>query len=97
MFLRICRVALTVLGLSVVMNGFAADTPPRDKGPDPTERTFDAIDKNDDGKISADEARSEPTLSKLFSGLDADKDGFVSRAEFAAYDPANAANIATNP
>jgi hypothetical protein len=93
MSLRIRPVQLAILGLSVVVNGFAADAPPREKGPEPSGRTFDALDKDDDGKISAEEARSDATLAKLFTGLDANKDGFVSRTEFAAYDPANAANL----
>jgi Ca2+-binding EF-hand superfamily protein len=39
------------------------------------------LDTNKDGKISKDEASKGPRLSKHFDDVDADHDGFVTRAE----------------
>jgi hypothetical protein len=89
---NVSSIAVVVaLGLAIGVNGLAADNPSHDESAETGQRTFEALDKNKDGKISAAEARKDETLSKLFSGLDGDKDGAISRAEFAAYDPAGAA------
>lgn len=65
----------------------AADENPK---PRQTDRSFDTYDKNQDGKISMQEAHADDGLMRLFTGLDANKDGALSRVEFAAYDPAGA-------
>jgi Ca2+-binding EF-hand superfamily protein len=90
-FNRIGTAALAALASLVCISSLAAETPARNETAKPGQRTFEAYDKNKDGKITADEAREDQALSKLFSGLDGDKDGGISRAEFAAYDPAGAA------
>lgn len=82
---------LAALASMLCVSGMAADNPPRDGSAKPEQRSFEILDQNKDGKISAAEAREDKSLSKLFSGLDGDKDGAISREEFAAYDPASAA------
>ena len=48
---------------------------------------FKAMDKNDDGQVSRDEFQGP---APLFDRLDADRDGFVTREEAAAFRPGNA-------
>lgn len=43
---------------------------------------FARADRNKDGKLSRDEARLLPAISERFDEIDADHDGFLSRAEF---------------
>jgi Ca2+-binding EF-hand superfamily protein len=47
--------------------------------------TFEALDKNSDGKVSLNEAADNDALFVAFKSLDANKDGILSREEFAAY------------
>lgn len=47
--------------------------------------TFEALDKNSDGKLSLNEAADNDALFVAFKGLDSNKDGVLSREEFAAY------------
>lgn len=91
MFNRIGVAALAAMAAMVCVNGLTAESPERNETAKPGQTTFEALDKNKDGKISTEEAREDKGLSKLFSGLDGDKDGAISRAEFAAYNPAGAA------
>jgi Ca2+-binding EF-hand superfamily protein len=46
---------------------------------------FEALDKNGDGKVSLNEAADHDGLFVAFKGLDADKDGTLTREEFAAF------------
>ena len=52
---------------------------------DPAKPSFEALDKNSDGKVSLNEAAENDALFVAFKGLDANKDGVLSREEFAAY------------
>jgi hypothetical protein len=45
---------------------------------------YTKLDTNGDGKISKDEAATDPTLSSNFSKLDKDKDGTLSSTELSA-------------
>ena len=49
-----------------------------------TDMTFEAIDADADGQISAVEAALDPQVSENFSALDADENGAISMEEFAA-------------
>jgi hypothetical protein len=46
---------------------------------------FESLDKNADGKVSLSEASSNDELFVAFKRLDADKNGELSKEEFAAY------------
>jgi Ca2+-binding EF-hand superfamily protein len=47
--------------------------------------TFESLDKNGDGKISLSEASENDALFVAFKSLDTDKDGSLTREEFAKY------------
>lgn len=47
--------------------------------------TLESLDKNGDGKISLDEASANDALFTQFKSLDADKDGELSKQEYAKY------------
>jgi len=46
---------------------------------------FESLDKNGDGKISLNEASTNDALFVAFKQLDTDKDGELTREEFAKY------------
>jgi Ca2+-binding EF-hand superfamily protein len=50
--------------------------------------SFQDLDKNHDGQISRDEAKQSPQVSKNFDRADANKDGKLDSAEFAAVEAA---------
>lgn len=47
--------------------------------------TFESLDKNSDGKVSLNEASEHDALFVAFKKLDTDKDGLLTREEFAAF------------
>jgi len=44
--------------------------------------TFEKLDKNHDGKISVDEAKTVPGLSAVFGRADEDGNGTLSKSEY---------------
>ncbi|KEA63023.1 hypothetical protein ADIMK_2547 [Marinobacterium lacunae] len=73
-------VAAAGLATSMMVSGlaFAAET---------ETSTFDVLDQNQDGQLSAEEVSSHPQLSENLSVVDADKSGTIDRAEFSAFEP----------
>ena len=47
--------------------------------------SFESLDKNGDGKISLNEASTDDALFVAFKKLDTNKDGELTREEFAQY------------
>ena len=47
--------------------------------------SFESLDKNGDGKISLNEASNNDALFVAFKNLDTDKDGELTREEFAKH------------
>lgn len=69
--------------VSIVLGLFAgAALAAQSSGAQPT---FEALDKNSDGKVSLNEAADNDALFVAFKSLDTNKDGVLSREEFAAY------------
>ena len=52
---------------------------------DAAKPTFEALDKNADDRVSLNEAADNDALFVAFKGLDTNKDGVLSREEFAAF------------
>ncbi len=46
--------------------------------------SFEALDKDRDGVITASEARADPSVAARFAAADKNQDGYLSRAEFEA-------------
>jgi len=51
-----------------------------------TRADFGTLDTNQDGSLSADEAASDPELSKNWSDIDKDENGVIDPAEFSAFE-----------
>lgn len=49
--------------------------------------SFESLDKNSDGQISIQEATSNDDLFVAFKELDTDRDGALSKEEYARYKP----------
>jgi hypothetical protein len=49
-------------------------------------RDFGALDANQDGSLSAEEAASDPELSSNWSVIDSDENGVIDQAEFSAFE-----------
>lgn len=47
--------------------------------------SFEALDKDRDGKLTPDEARANTTVAANFAAADKNNDGSLSRAEFETY------------
>lgn len=71
-FAALCTIALLGSGGSYAAQG--------------SKPSFDALDKNADGKVSLNEAAEHDALFVAFKNLDADKDGALTRQEFAAFE-----------
>ncbi|MDD2711558.1 MAG: EF-hand domain-containing protein [Simplicispira sp.] len=56
---------------------------PAEAAPTTAKAAFDKADANRDGKLTAQEAATLPAMGNRFKQLDADKNGFLSPAEFA--------------
>jgi Ca2+-binding EF-hand superfamily protein len=54
-----------------------------------TTLTWNNIDADKDGKLSATEVESYENLKANFTGMDSDGDGFVTQDEYRAYQKAN--------
>ncbi len=47
---------------------------------------FSALDTNQDGTLSAEEASANPGLSQNWSAIDSDENGVIDNAEFSAFE-----------
>jgi Ca2+-binding EF-hand superfamily protein len=77
-------VALT---FALVCGAPGADDKPDQSRPATTQEVkavFEALDRNDDQRISRKEADRERSLSKRFAAVDSSGDGFLTRDEYEA-------------
>ena len=70
----LASLAMTTLGVLAAGSALAQGKP-----------SFESLDKNGDGKISLAEASGNDALFVAFKGLDADKNGELTREEFAKH------------
>lgn len=75
---RVTQLLSAIAGLAAACSVIAADAPQ-------TTPVFESLDKNADGKVSLAEASSDDALFVAFKNLDTDKNGELSKEEFAAY------------
>lgn len=71
---------LALAGAAVAGTAFSQSAPPTDDPP--PAKTFQELDANSDGFISAEEAAVDPALTQDFARRDADADGKLSEDEF---------------
>lgn len=67
----------------------AADQPSRnsqDKPVSSVEAKFKALDRNGDAELSKVEARADGSIAAQFASIDLNTNGFISRAEYVAYE-----------
>jgi len=48
--------------------------------------SFDALDQNQDGQLTATEASQDKMLSKQWTAIDKDENGTIDRVEFSAFE-----------
>jgi hypothetical protein len=48
--------------------------------------TFNDLDTNQDGQVSAEEASQNPKLSEMWNKVDEDANGSIDSAEFSAFE-----------
>jgi EF hand len=51
-----------------------------------TSASFEQLDANKDGQVSADEAGNNIELIRMWSSVDTDKNGAIDRTEFSAFE-----------
>ncbi len=75
LFRKVALTAVSVLALTAAMSpNVYADDKDKDKE---LETRFAAADKNNDGKLTAEEAKAMPRVSKNFSRIDKAQLGYV--------------------
>jgi Ca2+-binding EF-hand superfamily protein len=75
-------VILGALAAFAVISGGEAVLAAQSDGAKPS---FEALDKNSDGKVTLNEAADNDALFVAFKSLDTNKDGVLSPEEFAVY------------
>ncbi|HVF34170.1 MAG TPA: hypothetical protein VND91_02485 [Candidatus Saccharimonadia bacterium] len=78
----ITTLRLTALVAATALASTAALANPQGHG---TKNEFKSLDRNGDGKLSSAEVPASNPLSAHFAVLDTNKDGFLSRPEFAKH------------
>jgi Ca2+-binding EF-hand superfamily protein len=81
---RFSILAAAALGVAGLAAPALADDTTSTKVAKHVDAVFARLDTDKDGKISKGEASKGPRLSKHFDEVDADHDGFVTRAELSA-------------
>lgn len=71
---------LSALSVSSIAWAQQPSNPPAgDRG---NQHSFETLDRNSDGRISATEAQADPALAAKFSTLDKNGKGYITKAEY---------------
>jgi hypothetical protein len=73
-----------IAGTLITTGALANDTGDKDKSMKSADHKFQKLDRDNDGRLSEQEARRDETVSAQFAAVDQDSDGFVNRTEFTA-------------
>lgn len=73
------RSAVLLIAVIAACGSTMAQTGNRDRP------SFDALDKNRDGRLAPDEAQANGAVAAGFAAADKNGDGYLSRAEFLAH------------
>jgi Ca2+-binding EF-hand superfamily protein len=76
-------VTIAALHMNPAMAQMSAPAKPAPEMSVKVQEAFARADKNADNKLSKEEAAAMPVIAEIFDKADVDKDGFLSRAEFA--------------
>ena len=79
---RVAQILTLIAGVTAVTAALAQTQPQTT-----TTAVFESLDKNADGKVTLAEASTNDDLFVAFKGLDKDKNGELSKEEFAVYQP----------
>lgn len=76
------QITATAIACIAIISQVHASEEPRTK--EQVERVFDSIDRDGDDRISKREGTRAEVIRDRFDGVDADQDGYLSRAEYRA-------------
>lgn len=78
------RIQITTIAIACLatISQLHANEEPRTRGQ--VERVFDSIDRDGDDRISKREGARAEVIRDRFDGVDANQDGYLSRAEYRA-------------
>ena len=84
----VCATALAATGGSQMENGNANSnsTMQQEQMDQAHEQAFQKLDTNNDGVISAEEAKQDPSLRDKFASVDHNKDRQIQKGEFSAFE-----------
>jgi|ADGO01.1.fsa_nt_gi hypothetical protein len=79
------RSFVTLMAFAFIANAFADEKEPGEpRTKEDVDRVFDEIDRDSDDRISRSESQRATIVRDRFEGVDADQDGYLSRAEYRA-------------
>ena len=79
------KVLIALFAAALFTTAIADDqTSKHDGGKSMQTKSFDKLDKNQDGQLSRTEAQQDTGLSTAFASVDQDADGFVTKSEYTA-------------
>ncbi len=85
-FSLMCATALAATGGSQMENGNANSNMRHEQMDQAHQRAFQKLDTNNDGVISAEEAKKDPSLRDKFASVDHNKDRKIEKGEFSAFE-----------